>query len=342
MSLVLYPDSDQEDEDTHHAPSNVQPASSPERKADALGARSVKRKRSADLPPLPAAFHNLYSVNARISTSDDPSLHGGRKRAVPHVQGNWPSHVFLEWVPSQPESQALRRLIDQVEASIKHDIDAKNKSLQAPDIVPSLLSPLGTPLPLHISLSRTLQIKTDNREPFLDTLIASIRTSMVKPFSLRVSKLKWVPNFERNRWFLVLVLQKPPQNELNRLLDSCNQATCQTGHPGLYVGGRGDGPMPHNTAHNQSNSLTGKSCDNTPTNGVDRTENFHVSVAWNLAEPDADLIQLVEDLDVSKYVATLQPAFDAVKVKIGNSVHDVNLGTRKSGLGTTGGLLGLG
>ena len=95
MSLVLYPDSESDDDDKA-APLAPQPLSA--------GIKSAtKRKRSnADLhgksalPPLPAAFHDLYSTNARTSISDDPSLHGGRKRAVPHVEGNWPSHVYLE------------------------------------------------------------------------------------------------------------------------------------------------------------------------------------------------------------------------------------------------------
>jgi hypothetical protein len=84
MPLVDYPSS--EDEDINNR--------------EASQATTLKRKRSTvkaeDLPPLPASFHDLYVSNTRVSTSDDPTLHGGRKRHIPHVEGNWPTHVYLE------------------------------------------------------------------------------------------------------------------------------------------------------------------------------------------------------------------------------------------------------
>lgn len=92
MSLVQYPDSDSDDGDDKHLVASQTPESVPK--------SALKRKHSEsaqdDLPPLPAAFHDLYTTNARVSTSDNPELHGGRKRAIPHVEGNWPSHVYLE------------------------------------------------------------------------------------------------------------------------------------------------------------------------------------------------------------------------------------------------------
>jgi hypothetical protein len=81
MTLVAYPDS----EDEHDEP--VAKRS----KTDAAG-----HKDDDDLPPLPASFLNLYSSSVRVSNTDDPSLHHGRKRVVKHVEGNWPTHVYLE------------------------------------------------------------------------------------------------------------------------------------------------------------------------------------------------------------------------------------------------------
>lgn len=90
MALVDYPSSD-DDTPTEIA----RPRSNEKRK------RSVSSDQSdpTTLPPLPSAFHDLYASSTRVSTRDDPSLHNGRKRATPHIEGNWPTHVYLECNP---------------------------------------------------------------------------------------------------------------------------------------------------------------------------------------------------------------------------------------------------
>ncbi|KAF1932117.1 uncharacterized protein M421DRAFT_284824 [Didymella exigua CBS 183.55] len=311
MSLVQYPDSDSGNE-------------------DALSAQKpkpvLKRKRSEpsnnNLPPLPAAFHDLYSTNARVSTSDNPSLHGGRKRAVPHVEGNWPSHVYLEWVPVQAESDSLHSLIQTIKDALKQANLKRAKPLPVPDIIPSLQSELGAPLPLHVSLSRTLQIKTDDRKSFLGTLNTSLRRAAVQAFHFDFCDLKWVPNYERNRWFLVLGIKKPAHDGLNRLLSACNEAAQKCGHPALYSGGKGDGPMGSNSPPYTKHDKT------------DRSDMFHVSIAWNLTEPDPDWIYLVKNMDVDKHIQSPQAAFDVVKARVGNVVHNFNLVARKSSVET--------
>jgi U6 snRNA phosphodiesterase len=180
-----------------------------------------------------------------------------------------------------------------------------------------------------------LQIKTDRRETFLDSLAADLRKSRVPPFKIQFGKLKWVPNFERNRWFLVLGIEKPLGDELNRLLHACNKATADCGHPGLYTGERGDGPMNQEDLarsakrRRTSNGMKAFESALCGTDGqIDRTEIFHISIAWNLIEPAPAWVDLVRNFDVSKLVEPPQTTFDAVKARIGNVVHNIRLASR--------------
>ena len=240
-------------------------------------------------------------------------------------------------MPTQAESNALHSLIQHVRDLLEAGNARRVKKLPMPDIIPSLQSDLGALLPLHVSLSRTLQIKTHDRDAFLDALRASLRRCAVSAFTCEFQGLKWVPNFEHNRWFLVLSIKRPENDELNTLLRACNQAAQNTGHPGLYTGGAGDGPM--DVDHKDGPKR--RRVDGNEIGPKDCSQHFHVSIAWNLTEPEAEWTTLVQAIEASRYIKSPDASFDAVKVRIGNAVHSIALGPKRPGLGIRGRVLGL-
>ncbi|KAK5172202.1 poly(U)-specific 3'-to-5' RNA exonuclease [Saxophila tyrrhenica] len=196
MALVEYSDSEGED---------ARPATPPQKK------RRLTGKGGNELPPLPAAFLDQYSSTVRTSTQDEPSLHGGRKRVTPHVEGNWPTHVYLESTRPEDSKQAKPK----------------------PEINSLLQNNLGVSLPLHISLSRPLTLKNAQKESFLAHLQHSITEAGIKALAIIPKGLAWHPNESKTRWFLVIRLQKSP--ELDKLLATCNSVAKEFKQSLLYV-----------------------------------------------------------------------------------------------------------
>lgn len=206
MALVDYVSSDDEEDlqdREQNSPSDGEGNENADHTINTPGNRelhqnSLKRKYDAaapsDLPPLPSKFLDLYASNVRTSTRDDPSLHGGRKRTTPHVQGNWPTHLYIECnsllfpfqgccvlidagYPNSVELGILTSLVDSFSSQSKYE------PLHEGDInVQSLLkSDLGSPLPLHISLSRPIGLSTSAKDDFLSSLEVAISNSNIRP-----------------------------------------------------------------------------------------------------------------------------------------------------------------
>ncbi|KAJ5538990.1 hypothetical protein N7513_007322 [Penicillium frequentans] len=278
MPLVQYSDSESEsDEADVLTPSAKRPCH-----------KQSTSDKTSSLPPLPATFRDLYASTTRVSTQDDPSLHGGRKRVIPHVEGNWPTHVYLELYPSKEELTLLGNLLPQPSPS----------KLGIQSLVHS---DLGAQLPLHISLSRPVVLRTEQRSSFERSLQTEIESSRIAPFALTPNGLKWVSNYERTRWFLVLRIAKPEHDSLNGLLRLSNCALARFDQPPLYAS--------HGTPHNQ-----------------DFSDYFHISLAWALKEPNTEEKDRVATSDL-KPLQDLRVRFDSVKVKIGNNVSSIPLPT---------------
>lgn len=313
MALVDYSDSEEDQRETSNR--------SPRHAQEALNESSVNSK----VPLPPPSFQNLYATTTRVATADDPSLHGGRKRNTPHAEGRWPTHVYIECesckaakrfhqqgihltmlgFPSQAEASGLTRVLDSVRSarSLRAVSDDNSSDLHS-----LLYSDLGVPLPLHISLSRSLALQGDERATFRRRLESAIQNAGIAHFSVGLNCSKWATNYEGTRAFLVMGLDLPRYNELNRLLHACNTACVSMGLPELYASDK-------QASHTE-----------TPDNQVpDRSDAFHFSIGWSLASSANEALREASQFEVLTSPLTVHCSL--VKLKMGNEVIDIPLGS---------------
>ena len=112
--------------------------------------------------------------------------------------------------PNATEFAALSELLRQIQVPLSPLLpDAKGES----SFNGLLENDVSVQLPLHISLSRSLSLKTHERSDFQSALESSLKQSALLPFNLSLTDLKWVPNYDGNRWFLVLGIARPTCDE---------------------------------------------------------------------------------------------------------------------------------
>ncbi|EFE34803.1 uncharacterized protein ARB_06569 [Trichophyton benhamiae CBS 112371] len=287
MSLVQYSDTESESGSGRENKDGSASRSTKRRCREPGGVPQKSQGRAAALPPLPTEFRDLYSTSARISVQDDPSLHNGRTRAIPHVVG------------------VLSNIIKGCESTEGNGIAIHS----------FLYSDLGAQLPLHISLSRPVVLLTEQRESFLDQFRDYMNNSKIQPFEVSPQKLAWVSNFENTRWFLVLQLNRPANNGLNQLLRLSNSSLAYFGQPPLYESPAGTQKRKYGkqAGHQRNSSSSSSSID------TDYTNCFHISIAWTLEEPSDDEKERLTSIELPARDLIIK--FNNVKVKIGNQIY---------------------
>lgn len=137
-------------------------------------------------------------------------------------------------------------------------------------------------------------------------------------FEVQVTGLDWVPNTDRTRWFLVLrVTTGSAERQLNRLLDACNKVVEGGGREGLYASASAS------ASTSTTSEPEGRKGD------VVQEGGFHVSIAWSLQAPDAEVRDRTRRaMEGTEWEAVLglRVQLGEVKIKIGNVVGSVELG----------------
>jgi hypothetical protein len=295
---------------------------------------SKRRKHQNDssesnMPPLPAAFHDLYAATVRQSVGDAPSLHQGRKRLNPHVPGNWPTHLYVECMspktptplcpfsfmyriltackghPTSKQHDTLATLIHKAQEELGEDTQLHS----------FLTSHLGADLPLHISLSRPLSLSTSVKDEYLSRVEDGIRNSGIGAFFVRPSGLAWYKSPDSDRTFFVLrvvstskesssggekLLKASTNPELMKLLTRSNTAAVHFGHPPLYE----------------------------KTQGEAADMAFHISIGWTMGALDEKTgLAILKFFGIPEFedMSTWSVEINGVKAKIGNVVSHISL-----------------
>lgn len=187
-------------------------------------------------------------------------------------------------------------------------------------------SELGVPLPLHISLSRTLQLHGTQRDAFVEALNTETKRASLRPLDATFTSLKWVSNHEANRFFLVLGIARPEHDGLNKLLKASNRVAGAFGLPQLYANTQSQ--TRHATKSKKGRrKLTRDDELAFMEDEGDFSDAFHISIAWTLdpfSNSIGSSIDLSTDDNELRKLRSLSVHFSAVKAKIGNAVHTLD------------------
>ena len=135
-------------------------------------------------------------------------------------------------IPTSQECESITSLLSHLEAAANLTSSSVHSTPSTESIRPLHVDKLDnspTPQRLHISLSTTLNIRTEQRQEFLEQMARSIKED---PFLVRFTDVHWVSNHDGSRWFLVLKCEN--HTSMRRLLDSTNSVAASFSQNLLY------------------------------------------------------------------------------------------------------------
>ncbi|CAG8446750.1 5454_t:CDS:2 [Funneliformis mosseae] len=178
-----------------------------------------------DLPPLPSDFLQLYPGKKDYTKHiDDPSLHQGRIRTSPHVEGNWATHVYLEVVLTEEMDLIIKKIKKLTQEVVnedgvkifscieKHNVNDDVDELDDNDYFEETK--------LHISLSRPLLLKYHHIENFWTKIKKGFLNR--KRFSLSFANIAGFSNDDDTRSFMALEVGKG-SSELKSMVNIVNK-----------------------------------------------------------------------------------------------------------------------
>ncbi|KIJ60288.1 hypothetical protein HYDPIDRAFT_117368 [Hydnomerulius pinastri MD-312] len=145
---------------------------------------------------------------------DNPALHQGRVRAVPHVEGQYATYIYVPLVLHPKE--ALYTLVEDVLGICKGSVPAQALHSIGRQENQNTGSGIGACWELHISLSRPLFLRAHQREDF-KRAIKKVALSQA-PFDASFATFSELTNDEKTRTFLALEVGAGHQ-EFRRCLD---------------------------------------------------------------------------------------------------------------------------
>ncbi|CAG8519543.1 5596_t:CDS:2, partial [Paraglomus brasilianum] len=187
---------------------------------EAMMASTNKGSGSLNLPPVPNEIKELFPDPRKDYTKHipDPSKHEGRIRTIPHVEGNFATHIHVR-VKAPPEFLNLMRSLETYLKTHHTSIHSCSDNDSA------------TELELHISLSRLIILKYHQIERFWNNLQSAL--GRPKSFTMSFARIIQLMNDTRTCSYLALEVGMGT-NELKSLLEKIDYVVGQFKQPTFY------------------------------------------------------------------------------------------------------------